>query len=68
MITQPSMHVYSILGLSRASELIHNEKGVTALAYTVGVGQSYNGGLLSGESEKGVADKSTELGVSTFLT
>lgn len=35
-ITQPSVHVYSILGLSRGSELIHNEKRFTALAYSRG--------------------------------
>ena len=60
--------MYSILGLSRASELIHNKKGFTELAYAVGVEQSYNDGLPSGESEKGsVAGESTELGVSAFL-
>lgn len=34
----------------------------------VGVEQSYNDGLPSGKSEKGVAAKSIELGVSAFLT
>lgn len=70
-ITHPTLRVYSVSWLFSGSELlesIHSEKGFTSLAYTIGVGQSSNDYLHSGESESAVVAKSTELGISAFLT